>query len=727
MASQFAVDLIFSTKGGGKIRDLSNKLQGIEGGSKGAQRGLDGASRSMRGVDQSARTAAGGVNKLSGAVKGLLTGFAVLQGAKFVIGKTAEIETQTRSLQVLTGELGKAKEIIGDLQQFASVTPFTSSELIETAKRLKAFGVETEQLVDITKRLGDVSGATGAELAGVATAYGQIQAKGRLQGEELLQLQERGIDIAGQLKKQLGLTGEEFQSAMQKGKISSKDVERALISLTNTGGKYAKGAISQSDTLAGKFSTLQDGIDSLARRLGTVLAPALKSILSLAIRTVNAINDALSGGFATAQSVRRIGLATPGGTKGDLQGLINDAKGVTGTGLTESGLKQAADQIKRNQQLAADTAARINATRPFGTTSAENQLFESLQKESQAAIKRLDSAQKLLQQRKADQEKILTKITGPDPTDPDKGGGKSGKSAADIAKEQLKAYTDLSVQFSRQVALLKAKDETSRRLLEIDHQFADNQAQINEIQDSSRRLNLEALNADLKRLEVQNALTDAARAYNQEKLGGASYNGAEVVRLAELTESAELAAIAGQTLGDSFSSSFKSVVDGTKTAQEAIADFFRSIADALLNYASMAIAEYIRIGIARAFAGLNNLSVSGQSFGGFSGGSSFGVDATGLQGPLTPFAEGGIVRKPTAALIGEAGPEAVIPLSEMRKGGMGGGDVQIVINQTINSDGSSSTDVKTQGQKGEELGRQMSSIVKAVILHERRPGGLLSR
>lgn len=35
--------------------------------------------------------------------------------------------------------------------------------------------------------------------------------------------------------------------------------------------------------------------------------------------------------------------------------------------------------------------------------------------------------------------------------------------------------------------------------------------------------------------------------------------------------------------------------------------------------------------------------------------------------PLTPFALGGIVRRPTAALIGEAGPEAVIPLARLEK------------------------------------------------------------
>jgi tape measure domain-containing protein len=95
--------------------------------------------------------------------------------------------------------------------------------------------------------------ATGAELSGLVTAYGQVQAKGRLQGEELLQFQERGIALQEELRKMYGMTGEEFQKALSKGQVSAKAVEVALANLTSTGGKYANGAIAQSDTLQGRL------------------------------------------------------------------------------------------------------------------------------------------------------------------------------------------------------------------------------------------------------------------------------------------------------------------------------------------------------------------------------------------------------------------------------------------------------------------------------------------
>ena len=49
-----------------------------------------------------------------------------------------------------------------------------------------------------------------------------------------------------------------------------------------------------------------------------------------------------------------------------------------------------------------------------------------------------------------------------------------------------------------------------------------------------------------------------------------------------------------------------------------------------------------------------------------------------FSGEIPKMAEGGIVNRPTLALIGEAGPEAVVPLSKM--GASGGGDVNINVN-----------------------------------------------
>jgi tape measure domain-containing protein len=271
--------------------------------------------KGLSGLAARAKTAAGSFSKLGKAalLAGAAAGAAAL--AKFSFGQAGELERQTKSLQVLTGSLETAKGIISELQAFGAVTPFTSQELIETSKRLKAFGFEANQVVDITKRLADVAGATGADLGGIATAFGQIQAKGRLQGEELLQLQERGVALQDELRKMYGLTGEEFSKALQKGQISAKAAEVALIRLTEKGGKYANGAIAQSDTLFGKLSTLQDAFQRFGQNIGKALAPVFKSIIEFLTTITNQINNLFREAALENQARKNLGLDKMGSTR----------------------------------------------------------------------------------------------------------------------------------------------------------------------------------------------------------------------------------------------------------------------------------------------------------------------------------------------------------------------------------------------------------------------------
>ena len=256
----------------------------------------------LRGLDGTANQTNTRIAGMAAAAGRLIAAYAGIEAVRFVFGNAAELESQTRSLEVLTGSAERAKQIVEDLQRLGAVTPFTSTELIDTAKRLQAFGVETEKVVDITKRLADVSGATGAELAGLATAYGQVQAKGRLQGEELLQFQERGVALQQILRQEYGLTGVEFQKALEKGQISAEAVEYALRKLTDAGGKYANGAIAQSDTLRGRMSTLADSVQVLAQTIGKTLEPVFKWALTQATAVVSEIqrliNEATNAGGA---------------------------------------------------------------------------------------------------------------------------------------------------------------------------------------------------------------------------------------------------------------------------------------------------------------------------------------------------------------------------------------------------------------------------------------------
>ena len=372
--------------------------------------------RQVQGQAQQTERAFGGI---AAAATKLAAAFGGIQAARFVFAKTAELESQSRSLAILAGSAQKAGQIIKELQDLGAVTPFTSTELIDSAKRLQAFGVEADKVVETTRRLADASGATGAELSGLVTAYGQVQAKGRLQGEELLQFQERGIALQEELRKMYGMTGEEFQKALSKGQISAKAVEVALANLTSTGGKYANGAVAQSDTLNGRLSTLQDGVDALARRIGQALTPALKAIFNQAIAVVDAINAALAagrgGGFtrnvAGAKQFLNIGATS--------QAVDNIAKGVgqVSSQKNKSGIQQNLQALQQYQRL----LQSIGADDPNAGRAVQ------LQGEILTKINQNLAAQKQLQSGAKPADKLFTPpLLGAAPA----GGGGGGAGAA---------------------------------------------------------------------------------------------------------------------------------------------------------------------------------------------------------------------------------------------------------------------------------------------------------
>ncbi len=98
---------------------------------------------------------------------------------------------------------------------------------------------------------------------------------------------------------------------------------------------------------------------------------------------------------------------------------------------------------------------------------------------------------------------------------------------------------------------------------------------------------------------------------------------------------------------------------------------------------------------------------------------------------IVPFAKGGIIDRPTifplakgAALAGEAGHEAIIPLKRGRGGRLGvegGGGTSIVVNVDA-----SGTEVQGDEGEGRQLGQLIATVVQNEIVQQKRPGGLLS-
>lgn len=169
------------------------------------------------------------------------------------------MEQQQVAFTTMLHSATKARRFVADLQKQAAATPFEFSDLTRASQVLLGFGYSAKQTKGLLNDLGDATSALGGggeKLQSLALILGQINAKGRLQGDEVLQLAENGVSAQRILQKQLHLTSAQFQKELSKGAISASVAVQALSRGFHD--LYGGGMAKQSRTFAGQLSTLKD-------------------------------------------------------------------------------------------------------------------------------------------------------------------------------------------------------------------------------------------------------------------------------------------------------------------------------------------------------------------------------------------------------------------------------------------------------------------------------------
>ncbi len=184
--------------------------------------------RSLRGLESAAGSVESTILSMGrGAVLGLGLVSASIVGVSAVAGiRFDSIREQAQiAFTTMLGSGTKAKHFLDELAAFAAHTPFEFQGLVQTSQQLIAMGFHAQQVKPLMTAVGDAVAALGTGQQGlneVVLALGQIQTKGRLQGQEALQLQQSGINIVQAVATYTGKSVAQVQDAMQKGNISAK-------------------------------------------------------------------------------------------------------------------------------------------------------------------------------------------------------------------------------------------------------------------------------------------------------------------------------------------------------------------------------------------------------------------------------------------------------------------------------------------------------------------------
>ena len=223
-------------------------------------------------ITRAARSIVAGLTRIAVVSAGVFSATVVGGGtaaglfAKQIGDVAGEFERIATALKATTGEdYERASKFV---QDYAKQVVFSEEQIAESLLRLRNFGFSQADaetalpaLVDQISKLG----GTYEDLDGIILAVGQAWAKQKLQGEEILQLVERGVPVWELLTKVTGKSVAEIQKLSEQGKLG-QDVIRDLLAEIGRGASGA--AAGQLDTYNGLVAQLTKAWSSLLREIG---------------------------------------------------------------------------------------------------------------------------------------------------------------------------------------------------------------------------------------------------------------------------------------------------------------------------------------------------------------------------------------------------------------------------------------------------------------------------
>ncbi len=285
---------------------------------------------------------------------GAITGF-----VKSLMDVRGQYELLERSIGAVLNDFEKGSQIFREQQTLALKSPFTVIDLASTTKMLAAYNFEAEELVDVSKRIADISAALGVPMERLTYNLGQIRAQTVLTARDARDFANAGLSITSELAKmyteqeQRIVSVGDVMDRMSNKMVSFTDVMKVLNRYTDEGGMFYDFQAKQAETLAGKLSNLTDAYDFMLNEIGKEHQGILTGSISVVQK--------LFGNWRAVSSALTVVISTIGAYKA-MQALAN-IETLNGTRLT---IKQTLAEVARARATQGTAAATLAAARAQG-------------------------------------------------------------------------------------------------------------------------------------------------------------------------------------------------------------------------------------------------------------------------------------------------------------------------------------------------------------------------
>lgn len=672
-------NIIVTEKGVGELKKIS--------------RGMEDFNSSIKKVSANSQK----VSKDVGGLRNTFNGFIAAIGTREVARFADEIQLLEDRLSGFANEGETGLEVLEQLNSVAKTTRGSLNGLGEAYNRIsisaKDLGLNTEQLLTVTQALQQtfrLSGANTAEINSNLVQFSQGLAQGELRGQELRSVLESNLVYGGLLAERLGVTRGELIRLGEAGQITSKIA----------------------------LSVLFDNFDMLNKKAGE-LRPTFEQGVTVALNElqlkINELNKEfnLSGGFFVgmeqlAKSSDSVLVAVGGLVASavipklatSLSALSLTPFGAIATGLTGIGI--AANETFK--YLASDDSLSELKVKANEVNRELQSLFIDLQNSEERASKAFSDGGFL-----SSVTQGLDKLLGED--------------ASSISKKIKKR----SLELSALQAQIKGFEKSAKN--------------IDPLPDLRKKSELEKLNdlyregrvsiKEFRLAEIELEKSEITKKFDNNKISASQYYD-EIEKLTQKSKELEAQTF---SLTDAMKNGADEYVKSAGTLAENISGLvsntFKGLEDQIVNFVKTGKLEFkslvnsiledllrltIRQTITRQLAtGLSSAIGGGASQAGFVGPVQPSANGNVFSGGnIVPFAKGGIVSSPTyfnmpgrnTGLMGEAGPEAIVPISRGKNGKLGinasGMGSNVTINVINNGDNSVSTEER-EGPNGDRI------------------------
>ena len=647
---------------------------------------------------------------------------------------SADLAKQRLALQLVTKDADEYQRALGFISKTSKDLAIPQDILTRQFTKLSASVLGAGGNVQDAEKafIGVASGIRGTggslqDLESALIATSQVFSKGKVSAEELRQqIGERLPGAFTLFAESLGMTPAELDKALEGGKVSLQDFQTFAEKLFTEYGVSAK-VLADSPMAAG--DRLTTALRDLSNTVGSLLAPIGAAFQSTFADIANAINGAAKA------FIDFFGL-----TKAGQMERLTKNIGVTVERLTAFDkrraelVKRGADTTEVDEQIKMFRARLDKATDEYYALQKIENAIASGQREKPRGLpktdptaptggksKRIPESQKLV-----DLTNLLAERTGK------VGEHELATLRYMIAKQKIldnnllpatnkqRALNEELAKFRKNIENIQKREtkelERQNKILEqqkklqadLTKELTDKKFQLGLI--SQEEYNRALLERERKRLEEAygdlpgaKAQIDEGMALYEQEIDPTPFqemqqNIAQLKQeLTELLNPVNQIVGAAATIGQAFSTSFINVINGSQTAKEALASFFKNIGNYFLDMAAQIIAKMIQMAILNAVVGLlpgagggglnigsaasgagasygsgaagglfgGGSSVSGYSFGGggnFGGG--FGANLGDTPFTNLPFlkrAYGGPVKGKMPYIVGENGPELYVP------------------------------------------------------------------